>query len=177
MTGTPSEVTEVHSAGVGGAGQALGEIERLGDDRYLRGRILAHLVEDCPLGSRRDDWSGEAFDPHPGALAVATLITTDRLERVDLVRPGVLAEAEEDHRRLSSHDDQYRRLKQCDRLDVHRHRDREDERFWARARVEPKATASDLAARIRALDERLRAAEAYVTSRAFRLRRQFDDLR
>lgn len=57
------------------------------------------------------------------------------------------------------------------------YRDREDERFWTRARVEPSATASDLAARIRALDERLRAAEAYVTSRAYRLRRQFDDLR
>ena len=57
------------------------------------------------------------------------------------------------------------------------YRDREDERFWARARAEPKATASDLAARIRALDERLRAAEAYVTSRAYRLRRQFEDLR
>ena len=63
------------------------------------------------------------------------------------------------------------------RRPVDLYRDREDERFWARARVEPKATASDLAARIRALDERLRAAEAYVTSRAFRLRRQFDDLR
>ncbi len=56
------------------------------------------------------------------------------------------------------------------------YRDREDERFWARARTEPRATAADLAARIRALDERLRAAEAYVTSSAFRLRRQFDDL-
>jgi phage shock protein C len=56
------------------------------------------------------------------------------------------------------------------------YRDREEERFWTRARVEPRATAGDLAARIRALDERLRAAEAYVTSRAFRLRRQFDDL-
>ena len=53
---------------------------------------------------------------------------------------------------------------------------RDEERFWARARTEPRATAADLSARIRALDERLRAAEAYVTSRAFRLRRQFDDL-
>jgi phage shock protein C len=56
------------------------------------------------------------------------------------------------------------------------YRDRDEERFWTRARVEPRATATDLAARIRALDERLRAAEAYVTSRAFRLRRQFEDL-
>lgn len=56
------------------------------------------------------------------------------------------------------------------------YRDREEEKFWTRARTEPRATAGDLGARIRALDERLRAAEAYVTSRAFKLRRQFDDL-
>jgi phage shock protein C len=56
------------------------------------------------------------------------------------------------------------------------YRDRDEEQFWARARVEPRATAGDLASRIRALDERLRAAEAYVTSSAFRLRRQFEDL-
>jgi phage shock protein C len=56
------------------------------------------------------------------------------------------------------------------------YRDVEEERFWRRARVEPKATVGDLAARMRALDERLRGAEAYVTSAAYRLRRQFDDL-
>jgi phage shock protein C len=52
----------------------------------------------------------------------------------------------------------------------------EEEQFWQRARVAPRASLQELAARIRAADERLRAAEAYVTSRAFRLRRQFEDL-
>jgi phage shock protein C len=52
----------------------------------------------------------------------------------------------------------------------------EEEQFWKRARTEPRASLQDLAARIRAADERLRAAEAYVTSRAYRLRRQFEDL-
>lgn len=48
--------------------------------------------------------------------------------------------------------------------------------FWRKARVEPRGTLAEVAARVRALDERLRAAEAHVTSSAFRLRRQFDDL-
>jgi phage shock protein C len=52
----------------------------------------------------------------------------------------------------------------------------EEEQFWQRARVAPRASLQELAARIRSADERLRAAEAYVTSRAFRLRRQFEDL-
>jgi len=54
--------------------------------------------------------------------------------------------------------------------------DERDARFWRRARVEPRGTLAEVAARVRALDERLRAAEAHVTSSAFRLRRQFDDL-
>ena len=49
--------------------------------------------------------------------------------------------------------------------------------FWRRARTEPRATMAELAARLRALDQRLQAAESYVTSSAFRLRREFDDLR
>jgi phage shock protein C len=56
------------------------------------------------------------------------------------------------------------------------YRDEDEARFWRRARVEPRATVGHLAARLRALDERLRAAEAYVTSSTYRLRRAFDEL-
>lgn len=54
--------------------------------------------------------------------------------------------------------------------------DERESRFWRRARVEPRGALAEVAARARALDERLRAAEAQVTSAAFRLRRQFDEL-
>lgn len=54
--------------------------------------------------------------------------------------------------------------------------DEREAEFWRHARVEPRATLAEVAARVRGLDERLRAAEAQVTSSAFRLRRQFDDL-
>jgi phage shock protein C len=57
------------------------------------------------------------------------------------------------------------------------YRDPEDARFWRRARTEPRGALADLDRRLTDLDQRLRAAEAYVTSTAFKLRREFDDLR
>jgi phage shock protein C len=56
------------------------------------------------------------------------------------------------------------------------YRDPEDARFWQRARAEPRGALADLDRRLTDLDHRLRAAEAYVTSSAFKLRREFDDL-
>ena len=104
MAGPPAEIAEVDAAGLGRRGQPLGEVERLVDDDRLRGRVLAHVVEDRALGAGRDDRVGDALDPHPGAAAVAALVAADRLEGEDPVGPGVLPEAKEHHARLSGHD-------------------------------------------------------------------------
>ena len=50
---------------------------------HLRPR-LAHVLQDRPLGPRRDDRFGQALDPHPGAPAVTPLGATQRLEGIDL---------------------------------------------------------------------------------------------
>src|SRR6185295_13658066 len=44
-----------------------------------------------------DDRVRDAFDPDAGPLASPTFLADDRLDRVDLVRTGVFAKAEEDH--------------------------------------------------------------------------------
>src|SRR5439155_24861675 len=44
-----------------------------------------------------DDRLGDSLDPDECAAAVAAAVVADRLDRVDLVGPSVLAEAEEDH--------------------------------------------------------------------------------
>src|SRR5207342_1115276 len=44
-----------------------------------------------------NDRFGDTFDPDQRSPPVATPVVPDRLDRVDLVRPRVLAEAEEDH--------------------------------------------------------------------------------
>ena len=59
--------------------------------------VLAHLVQDRPLGARGDDRVGDALDPDARPAAAAAVGGVDRLERVDLVGARVLAEAEEDH--------------------------------------------------------------------------------
>ena len=59
--------------------------------------VLAHVVEDRALGAAGDDRVGDALDPDPRAVPSPALLADDRLDRVDLVRPRVLAEAEEDH--------------------------------------------------------------------------------
>ena len=52
----------------------------------------------------------------------------------------------------------------------------EEERFWRGVRLEPSRTARDLARKFQELERRLRQAEARVTSSAFKLRREFEDL-
>lgn len=54
--------------------------------------------------------------------------------------------------------------------------DREEEEFWRQTRVDPKGTTSDIQARFRELERRIREAEAFVTSSEFRLRRDFSKL-
>jgi phage shock protein C len=51
-----------------------------------------------------------------------------------------------------------------------------EERFWRTMSVSPNRTASDLTARFRALDRRLRDIETRVTSEEFNLRQKFRDL-
>ena len=62
-------------------------------------RLLSHVVQDRPLGAGGDDRIGDALDPDERPLAAAAAVAGDRLERVDPVGAGVLAEAEEDHAR------------------------------------------------------------------------------
>jgi len=52
----------------------------------------------------------------------------------------------------------------------------DEERFWRGARIDPKRTVSDLHAKYRAIEKRIRDAEAFVTSSEFRLRRDFRGL-
>jgi phage shock protein C len=52
----------------------------------------------------------------------------------------------------------------------------EEERFWRSVRLEPSRTARDLAHKFQELERRLRHAEARVTSSAFKLRQEFEDL-
>ena len=67
-------------------------------------RVLAHVVEDRALGPAGDDRVRDALDPDARPVASATLLADDRLDGVDLVRPRVLAEAEEDHPAAVRHD-------------------------------------------------------------------------
>lgn len=54
--------------------------------------------------------------------------------------------------------------------------DAEEERFWQSVRVEPSRTVGDLARKFEDLEERLRYAEARVTSSSFKLERAFKEL-
>ena len=66
--------------------------------------VLAHVVQDRALGAAGDDRIRDAFDPDARPVAPAPLLADDRLDRVDLVRARVLAEAEEDHPASVRHD-------------------------------------------------------------------------
>src|SRR5581483_4851525 len=55
--------------------------------------------DDRPLGARGDDRCRNPFDVDARPCSVPALPLAERLERVDLVGPDVLAEAEEDHPR------------------------------------------------------------------------------
>src|SRR5215208_583107 len=75
-----------------GAGPAApsGEPRRLGESGL-------HIDQDGPLGARRDDRLGEPVDVHVGASSVLALGSLQRHERVDAIRPDVLAVAERNH--------------------------------------------------------------------------------
>lgn len=51
----------------------------------------------------------------------------------------------------------------------------EDE-FWKRVRTQPKNTIRDVRHKFRQIERRLRAAEAHVTSREYKLHKEFEDL-
>ncbi len=53
---------------------------------------------------------------------------------------------------------------------------REEEDFWRDVRTEPSHTVGDLKLRFQQLERRLRAIEAYVTSKEFDLNREINDL-
>lgn len=59
-------------------------------------------------------------------------------------------------------------------LDLYANAD--EERFWRDARVDPKRTVGDLQSKYRAIEKRIRDAEAFVTSSEFKLRRDFRGL-
>src|SRR5207248_6547459 len=71
--------------------------ERVVEERLAECGVLTHVGEDRPLGARRDDRLRDPLDPDERAAAVPAAVVADRLDRVDLVGAGVLAEAEEDH--------------------------------------------------------------------------------
>ncbi|MCP5366247.1 MAG: envelope stress response membrane protein PspC [Hyphomicrobiales bacterium] len=54
--------------------------------------------------------------------------------------------------------------------------DEEEDDFWRGVRTDPTQTFSALRHKFKELEQRLRGLESYVTSREFRLRREFDDL-
>lgn len=57
-----------------------------------------------------------------------------------------------------------------------RYKKEEDAEFWRGVRVDPNQTFAALRHRFKELEQRLRGLEAYVTSREFRLKREFEDL-
>ncbi|MAF47762.1 MAG: envelope stress response membrane protein PspC [Rhodospirillales bacterium] len=54
--------------------------------------------------------------------------------------------------------------------------DADEEDFWRRTRVDPHRTVTDIQQKYRAVERRMRAAEAYVTSSEFKLKRDFRDI-
>lgn len=58
----------------------------------------------------------------------------------------------------------------------HLYKDRQEEAFWRGVRTEPGQTVHDLELRFQTLERRLRAIEAYVTSKEFELNREINDL-
>src|SRR5207302_6975277 len=66
--------------------------------------LLAHVVQDRPLGPGGDDRLGDALHPDARPAPSPALVADDRVERVDPVGAGVLAEAEEDHARSVGHE-------------------------------------------------------------------------
>src|SRR2546429_204416 len=76
--------------------QPLREVERIVEQRLAQRGVLAHLGEDRALGARGDDRLCDPLDPDERTAAVPAAVVANRLDRVDLVGAGVLAETEED---------------------------------------------------------------------------------
>ena len=93
---SPAEILEVDAPFLRSRGEPLGEIERLVEHGGALARVHSHVVQDRPLGPRGDQRLGDPLDPDPRPPAAA-LVAEERLQRVDLVGAGVLAEAEKDH--------------------------------------------------------------------------------
>jgi phage shock protein C len=51
-----------------------------------------------------------------------------------------------------------------------------EERFWTQVRVDPQGSFSELRHRFRELEQRLRSMESYVTSEAYRVSKEINDL-
>lgn len=62
------------------------------------------------------------------------------------------------------------------RKPVDLYRDQKEEKFWRSMRQSPSETFSDVRYRFRRLDQRMQRLERYVTSRRFRLDREFREL-
>lgn len=56
------------------------------------------------------------------------------------------------------------------------YRNRDEEQFWQRTRVDPKRTVSEIQQKFREIERRIRDAEAHVTSSEFKLNREFKEL-
>lgn len=56
------------------------------------------------------------------------------------------------------------------------YRSPEEARFWSKVRVDPAQSFSELRHRFRELEHRLRSMESYVTSEAYRVHREINDL-
>src|SRR4051794_25336151 len=92
-----TEVAKVDSAALRLPDEPLRQVECLVDDRRAADLVMAHVVQDRPLGPRCDDRIRHALDPDARPPAVTAVTLAEWLERIDLVGPRVLAEAEEDH--------------------------------------------------------------------------------
>src|SRR5205085_8959637 len=101
--GAAVQVAEVEAALLGALDDPARQRDGVLDHGHVRGRGLAHVAKDRPLGAGGDDRVGDALDPDARPAAAAAVRAADRLERIDAVGARVLAEAEEDHARTVRH--------------------------------------------------------------------------
>src|SRR5438132_5391378 len=78
-TGAAAKIGQVDPAGLRLLGQALGEIDRVVEERFAQRRVLAHVGEDRSLRARGDDRLGSALDPDERAAPVPTPVVANRL--------------------------------------------------------------------------------------------------
>ena len=101
--GSASEITEVDSAGVGGGGQARGQVQGLIHQGCIRSRLLTHVAQNRPLGARRDDRVGDAIDPYPGPATVAAIFAQQGRQGVYPIGTYELAETQRNHAGFCRH--------------------------------------------------------------------------